>query len=83
MTNSRVARSAAARLTPRERQILEVLAEGLTRQEISDRPGISRETEHAHTAKTFSKLGTHSRVGALAFALRHGLVEMRPASGGS
>lgn len=81
--NENIARSAAARLTPRERQVLDALAEGLDSQEIADRLGISRETEHAHVVRIFSKLGVHSRVGALAFALRYGLVELPPASGGS
>ena len=67
-------RFATSSLTPRERQILGALAEGLTSQEISDRLGIARETEHAHMVRLFSKLGVHSRVGALAFGLRHGLV---------
>ena len=80
--NESIARLAAARLTPREREILGALAEGLGSREIAARLGISRETEHAHMVRTFAKLGVHSRVGALAFALRHGLVEMPPASGG-
>lgn len=67
-------RFAVSSLTPRERQILEALADGLTSQEIADRLGIARETEHAHMVRLFSKLGVHSRVGALAFGLRHGLV---------
>lgn len=66
---------AASSLTPREQQILEALADGLTSQEIADRLGIARETEHAHMVRLFSKLGVHSRVGALAFGLRHGLVD--------
>lgn len=78
--NENIARSAAARLTTRERQILEALAEGLSSQSISEKLGISRETEHAHMVRTFSKLGVHSRVGALVFALRHGIVEVPPAS---
>jgi two-component system nitrate/nitrite response regulator NarL len=69
-----VVRFAASSLTPRERQILDALAEGLTSREIADRLGIALETEHAHLVRLFSKLGVHSRVGALAFGLRHGLV---------
>jgi DNA-binding NarL/FixJ family response regulator len=78
--NENTARLAAARLTPRERQILEALAGGSGSREIAERLGISRETEHAHMVRIFSKLGVHSRVGALAFALRHDLVELPPAS---
>lgn len=73
-----LARFAASRLTPRERQVLQALAEGYSNREIADRLGISPETEHAHAVRLFAKLGVHSRVGALAFALRHGLVKIPP-----
>lgn len=71
-----LARFAFSRLTPRERQVLQALAEGLSSQEISAKLGISRETEHAHMVKLFAKLDVHSRVGALVFALRHGILEV-------
>lgn len=73
-----LARFATSRLTPRERQVLRELAGGLSNREIADKLGISPETEHAHAVRLFAKLGVHSRVGALAFALRHGIVEIPP-----
>ncbi|QIN78434.1 response regulator [Rubrobacter marinus] len=76
----KIALFAASSLTARERQILEALAEGLDGKEISGRLGMSRETEHAHLVRIYAKLGVRSRVGALAFALRHGLVSIPPAS---
>lgn len=71
-------RFAASRLTPRERQVLQALAEGYSNREIADKLGISPETEHAHAVRFFAKLGVHSRVGALAFALRQGIIKISP-----
>lgn len=76
----RLAKFAASRLTPREYDVLQALADGLGSSEIAERLGISRETEHAHMVRIFAKLGVHSRVSALVFALRHNLVEISPAS---
>lgn len=71
-------RFAASRLTPRELQVLQALTEGYSSREIAEKLGISPETEHAHAVRLFAKLGVHSRVGALAFALRHGIVKIPP-----
>lgn len=66
----------AARLTPRERQVLQALAEGLNDKEIGQRLSISHETARTHMVNILQKLGVDSRLQALIFALRHGLVQI-------
>jgi DNA-binding NarL/FixJ family response regulator/signal transduction histidine kinase/PAS domain-containing protein len=72
---NREARQAVARLTPREIEVLRVLAEGLDGKEIAERLGISAKTERNHVASITEKLGVHSRLQALVFALKHGVVD--------
>ena len=71
------ARHAIAQLTPREREVLQALAEGLDGPEIARRLRISIPTERNHMAKILAKLGVHSRLQALVFALRHDVVSVR------
>lgn len=71
------ARTAIERLTRREREVLEALAEGLEGKEIARRLRITAETERTHMANILNKLGAHSRLQALVFAARHGIVEIR------
>jgi PAS domain S-box-containing protein len=70
-------RQAIAQLTPREREVLQALAEGLDGPEIAKRLRISIPTERNHIASILAKLGVHSRLQALVFALRHNLVSVR------
>jgi PAS domain S-box-containing protein len=70
------AQQAIARLTDREREVLEALAEGLDAQQIAGRLHISAKTERNHVASILAKLGVHSRLQALVFAARHGVVEI-------
>ena len=67
-------------LTPREREVLQALAEGLNSKEIAERLYITVETERTHMVNILSKLGVHSRLQALVFALRHGAVAIPPAT---
>ena len=71
------ARQAIAQLTPREKEVLKALAEGLDGKEIARRLNISLPTERNHMASILAKLGMHSRLQALVFALRHGVVNVR------
>jgi DNA-binding NarL/FixJ family response regulator len=66
-----------AALTERERQILELLADGFTMQQIGRRLGISPRTVETHVAKLYRKLGVSTRVQAIARAASLGLVELR------
>jgi DNA-binding NarL/FixJ family response regulator len=73
---NRDAQKLFARLTPREREVLEALAEGLSDKEIAQRLQISNETQRTHVMNLLSKLGVHSRLQAVVFALRHGFVQI-------
>jgi DNA-binding NarL/FixJ family response regulator len=73
----REARESIEQLTPREMQVLKALAEGLSNKEIAERLHMSVDTERTHMMNILSKLGVHSRLQALLFAARYGLVEIR------
>jgi DNA-binding NarL/FixJ family response regulator len=70
------AQQAIEKLTPREIEVLQALAEGLDSEQIAQRLHISLRTERNHMANILSKLGVHSQLQALVFALRHGVVEI-------
>ena len=61
-------------LTPRETQVLELVADGLSNKAIASRLGVSDETIKFHLAAIFGKLGASNRTDAVRLALRHGLV---------
>jgi DNA-binding NarL/FixJ family response regulator len=73
----RDAREALGRLTPREREVLQALAEGLNDKQMAQRLHISTKTVRAHMVSILAKLGVDSRLQALVFAVRHGFVEVR------
>jgi two-component system, NarL family, response regulator DevR len=74
---SRDARASIEQLTPRELQVLKALAQGLSNKEIAERLHMSVDTERTHMMNILNKLGVHSRLQALLFAARHGLIELR------
>lgn len=62
-------------LTKREREVLQLMVDGLTNQEIADRLGLSKSTvSKAHVARIFSKLGVNCRSKALHTAWRMGIL---------
>ena len=63
-----------AKLSPREREILELLAEGQTQKEIAAELVISPKTVGTHIQHVLAKLGVHSRAQAVAVAYHDGLV---------
>ena len=71
------AQKAIEKLTPREKQVLQALAEGLDSKDIAGRLHITIETERTHMVNILNKLGVHSRLQALVFAARHDIVEIR------
>ena len=72
--------STAAPLTGRELEILRALATGATTETMCDTLSVSRNTLRTHIEHILHKLGVHSKLEAVAFGLRHGLVEA-PAGG--
>jgi DNA-binding NarL/FixJ family response regulator len=66
----------SASLTARERQVLQLAAEGLRNREIAERLGISPRTAESHRAKVMSKLGLRREADLVRYALRHGIVAL-------
>jgi DNA-binding NarL/FixJ family response regulator len=64
-------------LTPRESEVLGLMAEGSTNEEVADRLFISRNTVRNHVQNILTKLGAHSRLEAVVIATRTGLVRTR------
>jgi two-component system nitrate/nitrite response regulator NarL len=70
---------AARFLTSRERDVLRLLASAETTRSIAETLGISVTTARGYIQSAFIKLGVHSRVEAVTYAVRHSLVEFAPA----
>ena len=65
-----------ATLTPREHQILVLVSDGLTMQQVASRLGISPRTVETHVAKLYRKLGVRTRVQAVSRAAQLGLIDL-------
>jgi DNA-binding NarL/FixJ family response regulator len=61
-------------LTPREKEVLELLVRGLSNPEICERLVISDATAKTHVARILQKLGLRDRIQAVIYAYEHGLV---------
>jgi NarL family two-component system response regulator LiaR len=61
----------AYELTPREREVLALMVEGLNNPDIAERLVVSRSTAKAHVSNILSKLGVSNRAEAIALALQH------------
>jgi DNA-binding NarL/FixJ family response regulator len=72
----RAARARVERLTPRETEILQRMADGLAQEEIAAILGISRHTLRTHVQNILTKLRARSRLEALAEAVRYGKVRL-------
>ncbi len=69
------------RLTDREREIVALVAEGLSNQEIADRLFVSFSTAKTHVSHVLTKLDLRDRIHIVIYAYQHGLVEpTEPAS---
>jgi len=62
------------RLTLREREVLQMVLEGMSNAAIARRLGISRRTAETHCAHLMRKLGLHRRADLIRYALRRGLL---------
>ena len=72
----RTYRGLGSDLTPREREILELLTRGLSNQAIADELVLSLNTVRAHVQHVLTKLGAHSKLEAAAIAAREGLIRL-------
>lgn len=67
-----------ARLTPREREVIELVGAGLYNNQIAERLSISEVTVSHHLTSIFSKLGLANRFDLVVYAYRHGLARPAP-----
>ncbi len=63
-------------LTPREREVLALLAEGAGNREIAERLGVTEHTVKFHLSAIFGKLGASTRTEAVRLAMRWGWVHL-------
>ena len=61
-------------MTPRERQVLALLGDGLSNRRIAERLGISEHTVKFHLASVYGKLGAATRAEAVRRAFRRGMI---------
>jgi DNA-binding NarL/FixJ family response regulator len=62
-------------LTPREREVLQLVAEGRTTKEIALLLGLSVKTAETHRTRTMRKLGIHDTAGLVRYAIRRGWIQ--------
>ncbi|MCI0478233.1 MAG: LuxR C-terminal-related transcriptional regulator, partial [Anaerolineales bacterium] len=63
-------------LTEREQEVLKLIADGLSNQEVADKLVISVKTVERHRANILAKLGLHSRTELVKYAIRKGLIQV-------
>jgi DNA-binding NarL/FixJ family response regulator len=63
-------------LTPRQREILQLVAEGRSAKEIASSLAISTRTVEFHKYQMMETLGLHTNADLVHFAIKHGLVEL-------
>ena len=66
--------SSARPLSRREADVLQLMADGASTQEIAERLHLSHHTVRNHVQHIFARLGAHSKLEAVAIGLRRGLV---------
>ncbi|MER3393762.1 MAG: response regulator transcription factor, partial [Microcella pacifica] len=71
---TRMREPAPAALTPRETEVLRLVAEGLSNREIGERLFLGEATVKTHLLRTFEKLGVSDRTRAVTLAMERGLL---------
>jgi DNA-binding NarL/FixJ family response regulator len=71
----------AEQLSPRERQVLTLLAEGANSEDIAGRLSVSPNTVRTHVQSILTKLQVHSRLEAATFAVKFGIVKVPRSAG--
>jgi DNA-binding NarL/FixJ family response regulator len=66
--------SPSVELTPRQHEVLVLLAEGLSSDQIANQLELSIDTVRNHVREILRRLGVHSRIAAVAAARRHGFL---------
>ncbi len=74
MASGEFSNSAGIALSPREMEIIELVADGLTNQEIAERLTISKRTVDNHVSNMFTKTASKNRVALLNWAMDHGKI---------
>jgi DNA-binding CsgD family transcriptional regulator len=62
-------------LTPREREVLQLIAEGKTTKEIAQMLSMSAKTAESHRGRIMEKLGIHNTAGLVRYSIRHGVIQ--------
>jgi two-component system response regulator NreC len=62
-------------LTPREREVLQLVAEGRTSKEVASRLGVATKTAESYRARIMDKLDIHDTAGLVRYAIRRGLIQ--------
>ncbi|MGC2528759.1 MAG: response regulator transcription factor [Candidatus Acidiferrum sp.] len=62
-------------LTPRERQVLQLIAEGKSTKDVATLLGISTKTAESHRTRLMQKLDIHETASLVRYAVRHGIVQ--------
>jgi two-component system response regulator NreC len=75
-TNHGKGHDAYDRLTSREKDVLKLIAEGKTSQQIADVLVVSRKTVEGHRTNLMAKLGIHDRVELVKYAVRKGIIKV-------
>lgn len=63
-------------LTVRERQVLQLVAEGKTTKEVADSLGVTAKTAECYRSRLKVKLGIHDTAGLVRYAIRHGVIQL-------
>jgi DNA-binding NarL/FixJ family response regulator len=70
-------RASGPTLTPREVQVMELVAQGMRNKEVGAALGISEETAHVHVRNILTKLKVNDRSAAVTVALRRGIIHLQ------